>query len=312
MAERLEYLVMDGAVVRYDDARLHISTPAVRYGATAFEGVRAYWNEDERELYLFRAPEHVDRLLQSARLMGMAPVEQSADDVLRLMIELLHANDIRQGVHLRPSLFVAGDGSIQARGPVSLGIVAVPSGAIIDTGGWDSRPFRLAVSSWRRIDDNSMPPRIKCAANYQNARMALIQAEDDGYDGTLMLDASGHVTEEARACVFAVRDGAALTPPVTNDILESITRDTVIRLLREDHGVEVVEREIDRTELYVADEVFLSGTALGVTPVGSVDRFDVGDGAPGPVTAALNRTYVDAASGRDSRRAEWLTPVYGR
>jgi branched-chain amino acid aminotransferase len=312
MADHLEYLVMDGAVVRYDDARIHITSPAVRYGATAFEGVRAYWSEDEQELYLFRAPEHVDRLLQSARLMGMEPVEHSADDVLRLIIELLHANGLRQGVHIRPSLFVAGEGSIQARGPVSLGIVAVPSGAIIDTGGWETRPFRLAVSSWRRIDDNSMPPRIKCAANYQNARMALIQAEDDGYDGALMLDAAGHVTEEARGCVFAVRGGAALTPPVTNDILESITRDTVTRLLREVHGVEVVEREIDRTELYVADEVFLCGTALGVTPVGSVDRFAIGGGAPGPVTAALNETYVAVTSGRDKSRGEWLTPVYGR
>ena len=312
MAEHLEYLVMDGKVVRHDQAVLHISTPAVRYGATAFEGIRAYWNDDDGELYLFRAQEHASRLLQSARLMGMDPIEYGVDDVIGLMVDLLKANDVRQGVHLRPSLFVAGDGSIQARGPVSFGIVAVPAAAVVDTGGWDSRPFRLAVSSWRRIEDNTTPPRIKCAANYQNARLALLQAETDGYDGALMLDARGHVTEEARACIFLVRDGAVLTPPVTSDILESITRDTVITLLGEVHGVDVVERDIDRTELYVADEVFLSGTALGVTPVGSVDRFDVGDGAPGPITSAVNATYVDAASGRDRSRSGWLTPVYGR
>ena len=303
---------MDGKVVRHDQAVLHISTPAVRYGATAFEGVRAYWNDEDDELYVFRAREHVSRLLQSARLMGMDPIEYGVDDVIGLMIDLLQANDVRQGVHLRPCMFVAGEGSIQARGPVSLGIIAVPAGAVVDTGGWDTRPFRLAVSSWRKIEDNMTPPRIKCAANYQNARLALLQAETDGYDGALMLDARGHVTEEARACVFAVRNGTVLTPPVTSDILESITRDTVIGLLREVHGIEVVERDIDRTELYVADEVFLSGTALGVTPVGSVDRFDVGEGAPGPITAAVNRTYVDAASGLDKSRSEWLTPVYGR
>ncbi len=312
MAEHLEYLVMDGEVVRHDQAVLHISTPAVRYGATAFEGIRAYWNDDDGELYLFRAQEHASRLLQSARLMGMDPIEYGVDDVIGLIVDLLKANDVRQGVHLRPSLFVAGDGSIQARGPVSFGIVAVPAGAVVDTGGWDTRPFRLAVSSWRRIEDNTTPPRIKCAANYQNARLALLQAETDGYDGALMLDARGHVTEEARACIFLVRDGAVMTPPVTSDILESITRDTVITLLHEAHGIEVVERDIDRTELYVADEVFLSGTALGVTPVGSVDRFDVGDGAPGPITSAVNATYVDAASGRDRSRSGWLTPVYGR
>ena len=312
MADHLEYLVMDGEIVPYDRAVLHISTPAVRYGATAFEGVRAYWNDEAGELYVFRAREHISRLLQSARLMGMDPVDYGVDDVVGLMIDLLQANGIRQGVHLRPSMFVAGDGSIQARGPVSLGIIAVPSGAVVDTGGWDSRPFRLAVSSWRKIEDNMTPPRIKCAANYQNARLALLQAETDGYDGALMLDARGHVTEEARACLFIVRDGAVVTPPVTSDILESITRDTVITLLREAHGIGVAERDVDRTELYVAGEVFLSGTALGVTPVGSVDRFDVGDGAPGPITAAVNQTYVAAASGRDESRSGWLTPVYGR
>ncbi len=312
MAEHLEYLVMDGRVVRHDQAVLHISTPAVRYGATAFEGIRAYWNDDDGELYLFRAREHASRLLQSARLMGMDPIEYGVEDVIGLIVDLLRANDVRQGVHLRPSMFVAGDGSIQARGPVSFGIVAVPAGAVVDTGGWDARPFRLAVSSWRRIEDNTTPPRIKCAANYQNARLALLQAETDGYDGALMLDARGHVTEEARACLFVVREGAVLTPPVTSDILESITRDTVITLLREAHGIEVVERDIDRTELYVADEVFLSGTALGVTPVGAVDRFDVGDGAPGPITSVVNGTYVSAASGRDNSRSGWLTPVYGR
>ena len=312
MAGQLEYLVMDGKVVRHDLAVLHISTPAVRYGATAFEGIRAYWNDDDGELYLFRAREHASRLLQSARLMGMDPIEYGVDDIIGLMIDLLQANDVRQGVHLRPSMFVGGDGSIQARGPVSFGIVAVPAGAVVDTGGWETRPFRLAVSSWRRIEDNTTPPRIKCAANYQNARLALLQAETDGYDGALMLDARGHVTEEARACLFVVRDGTVITPPVTSDILESITRDTVITLLGEAHGVEAVERDIDRTELYVADEVFLSGTALGVTPVGSVDRFDVGDGAPGPITAAVNGTYVNAASGRDRSRSGWLTPVYGR
>ena len=312
MADHLEYLVMDGKVVRHDQAVLHISTPAVRYGATAFEGVRAYWNEEDAELYVFRAPEHISRLLQSARLMGMEPIEYGVDDVIGLIIDLLKANDVHQGVHLRPSMFVAGDGSIQARGPVSLGIIGVPAASVVDTGGWDSRPFRLAVSSWRRIEDNTTPPRIKCAANYQNARLALLQAETDGYDGALMLDARGHVTEEARACLFISRDGTVLTPPVTSDILESITRDTVITLLREVHGIEVVERDIDRTELYVADEVFLSGTALGVTPVGAVDRFDVGDGTPGPITSAVNRTYVGAASGRDKSRSGWLRPVYRR
>ncbi len=312
MSSRFKYLVMNGEVVPYEDAVIHIMTPAVRYGATAFEGIRAYWNDDRRQLYLFRCEEHLSRLLQSARLMGMQPVGQTVDEMMSLIIELLRANGVRQDVHIRPSLFVAGEGSIQAPGPVSFGVVLVRGGAIIDTGGWAAKPFRLSISSWRHIDDNSVPPRIKSAANYQNARLALLQAEADGYDGVLMLDSGGHVTEEARGCVFMVRDGKTATPPVTSDILESITRETLIQLLRESHDVIVEEREIDRTELYVADEVFLCGTGLEVTSVGAVDRFDVGDGGPGPgpLTAAVRETYVAMATGKSGLHSEWLEQVY--
>lgn len=310
MTTPFEYLVMDGETVPHDEARLHILTPAVRYGATAFEGIRAYWNDAREQLYIFRCREHLARLLQSARLMGMEAAGYSVDDLARITVDLLRQNEVRQDVHIRPSLFVSGDGSIQARGPVSLGIGLAPGGTVIPSGGWADKPFRMAVSSWRRIEDNSMPPRIKASANYQNARLALIQAEEDGYDGVLLLDSNGHVTEEVRACVFIVRDGTPVTPPVTSDILESITRETVIQLLREAHGLEVVEREVDRTELYVADEVFLAGTGLGVTPVGVVDRFEVGDTSPGAVTSVLAETYSAVTNGKSDAHPEWRTPVY--
>ena len=205
MTSHFKYLVMDGEIVPFDEARVHIITPAVRYGATAFEGIKAHWNETKQQIFVFRGPEHLARLLQSARLMGMEGVEYSVDDLLRVVLELLRANEIRQDVHIRPSLFVLGDGSLQARGPVSLGVVVVSAGAVVDASRWREKPFRLAVSSWRRIEDNAMSPRIKCAANYQNGRLALVQAEEDGYDGVLMLDVQGHVTEEARACFFIVR-----------------------------------------------------------------------------------------------------------
>ena len=202
MTAPFKYLVMDGEIVPFDEARIHIITPAVRYGATAFEGIKAHWNATQEQLFIFRCREHLARLLQSARLMGMHPVDYAVDDLLTALLEVLRANEVREGVHIRPSLFVAGDGSIQARGPVSLGIVVAPAGAVIDTARWHEKPFRLSISSWRRIEDNSISPRIKCAANYQNARLALLQAEEDGYDGALMVDARGHLTEEARACFF--------------------------------------------------------------------------------------------------------------
>jgi len=304
------YLVLDGETVPYEEAKLHIQTPAVRYGATAFEGIIGHWNAEEQQLYLFRCLDHLARLLQSARLMGMSDPGYTVDELATVVLELLQANDVRQDVHIRPSLFVSGGGSIQARGPVSLGVGLAPAGAVIGSGRWAEKPFRLAVSSWRRVGDAAMPPRIKASANYQNARLALLQAEEDGYDGAVLLDDRGHVTEEARACVFIVRRGTAVTPPVTSDILESITRETAIQLLREVHGREVCEREVDRTELYVADEVFLTGTAMGVTPVGVVDRFDIGDTTPGPVTWALGETYSALADGRSDLYPEWRMPVY--
>lgn len=310
MAENYKNLLMGGEIVPYDEARIHIMSPAVRYGATAFEGIRAYWNNEQEQLYLFRCVEHMTRLLLSARLMGMEDTTYTAVGLTTLMKELLRSNDVREDVHIRPSLFVDGTGSIQARGPVSLGAVVVPGGVVIDTGNWADKPFKLAVSSWKRIEDNTMPPRIKSAANYQNARLALLQAENDGYDGVIMLDSMGHVTEEARGCVFLVRGDVAVTPPVTSDILESITRETIIQLLSETHGVEVQERDVDRTELYVADEVFLCGTGLGVTPVGGVDRFSIGDGSVGPLTLAVGETYLDVALGRSDSHAKWLDPVY--
>ena len=258
---------MDGDIVQYDQAKIHIATPSVRYGSTVFEGVRAYWNNDLKELYLFRARDHIDRLFQSAKLMGMEISGYTIDQILDLIIELLIANKIDYGVH-------------------------------------------LSISSWRRIDDNSMPPRIKCAANYQNARMALIQAETDGYDGALMLDASGHVAEEARACIFLVREGAIITPMVTNSILESITRSTAIQLFNDIHDRPVIEREIDRTELYLADEIFLTGTALGITPVGQIDRFEIGAGTPGTITTSINNTYLDVTLCKAKQYLDWVTPVY--
>ncbi len=307
METPVKYLVLDGKVVPFAEAKLHISTPAIKYGATAFEGIRAYWNEGKGQLYVFRAREHFERLLQSGRLMGMQGVNYSADDMLRICLDLLRINELRQDVHIRPSLFVAGDGGQQSRGPICFGIVVVPMHR------WSDKPYKVCVSSWRRIDDNVISPRIKCAANYENGRMAVIQAEEDGYDGALMLDAHGNVTEEPRACLFLVRKGVPITPRVTDDVLESVTRDTLIQLLREQHGLTVQERAVDRTELYVADEIFLCGTGMEVTTVIKVDRFKVGDGqTSGPVTSAIRNTYMALTRGETDLHPEWRTAVYER
>jgi branched-chain amino acid aminotransferase len=304
METPVKYLVLDGKIVPFAEARVHISTPAFKYGATAFEGIRAYWNDAHQQLYIFRCREHLARLLQSGRLMGMQGVDYQVDDMVRILLELLRANELHQDVHIRPSLFVVGDGGCQARGPVSFGIVVVPMKR------WSDRPFRVAISSWRRIDDNTISPRIKCAANYENGRMALIQAEEDGYDGVLMLDGQGHVTEEPRACLFLMRAGVPITPKITSDILESVTRETLMQLFREQMSLTTQERDVDRTELYVADEIFLCGTGLEVTTVVKVDRFTVGSGVAGPVTSALRDIYMATTRGENNLHPEWRMPVY--
>jgi len=306
LASPFTYLVLDNKIVPFEDAKVHIEAPAIKYGAVAFEGIRGYWNEGQGQLFIFRCKEHMARLLQSGRLMSMDGLEAyTAEGMTATLLELLRANDVRQDLHIRPSLLVVGNGPQEARGPIAFSIVLVPMKR------WTERPFKLQVSAWRRIDDNSIPPRIKAAANYQNGRLALIQAKHDGYDGVVMLDAGGHVTEEPRGCLFIVRGGRPITPPVTADILESITRDSLIQVFREQHGIEVEQRTIDRTELYVADEVFMCGTGLEVTTVAQVDRFTVAAGDTGPVTAMIRDTYMGITRGDSALYPEWRTAVYG-
>lgn len=301
---KINYLVLDGKLVPFEQAKIHILSASVKYGATAFEGIRAYWSDEQEQLYLFRCREHLERLLQSAWLMGMEGIDYTIDDMIHILVDLLKANDIHQDVHIRPSFFVVSRGQVPTRGPVSLGMAPVLMNR------WSKKGFKLAISSWSRLEDNILSPRIKCAANYQNGRMALIQAEEDGYDGVLMLDNRGHVTEEPRGCFFMVRDGVPITPPVTSDILESITRETLIQLFQEEHRLVVQAREVDRTELYVANEVFLCGTGFEVTPVHQIDRFEIGRGLVGPITMAIRETYMATVRGKNNLHPEWRIPIY--
>jgi len=296
-------IYLNGDLVPYADAKIPIHSCAVKYGAAVFEGARAYWNAAQEQLYVFRLRDHVERLFTSLRLMRMAP-RFSRDDVVAAVVETMRANGAREDVYARVTAYVEGDGDLDASGPVGLAV--------------DVRARRLTakdalaarVSSWVRIDDRSMPPRIKATANYQNARLATVEARADGYDTPLLLNTAGKLAEAPAACCFVVRGGVPLTPPVSAGILESITRATLLDIFPEVAGVGVVEREIDRTELYVADEVFICGTAWEITPVTSVDRMPVGRGAPGPLTLAAADAYARIVRGGATAREAWLTPVW--
>lgn len=298
------FLSLNGRLVPFGDARVHMLTPAFKYGACVFEGLRGYRDAVRDEVYIFRLAEHLDRLRFSAHVMRFESMP-SDTDMVQALRELMDANAIRGDCHIRLMVWVDGEGEQTATGPIGWGIAAIPREP-------DPRVregIHVAVSSWTRIGDNAMPPRIKVTANYNNGRLAGLQAKSDGYGGVILLTAAGHVSETPGACVFIVRDGRLITPALNDDILESITRATVLDLARGELAIPAEERSIARTELYAAQEAFLCGSGNEIQPILSVDRLQLGDGKPGPVTRRMQQAYFDAVRGALPDRSAWLTPM---
>lgn len=304
MTEAPKYASMNGELVPYADARIHVMTPAVNYAANVFEGIRGYWNEEKQEMALFRLEEHLARLQISMRMMYFEDAPPS--DLLReKLLELLRACEFREDIHIRLNAYVDGEGRVASTGPVGYYIVARRRGREKTTeGGWN-----CAVSSWRRLGDNAVPPRIKATGTYINSRLAALQVKKAGYDFPIMLTERGTLAEGASQTLFLVLRGQLTTPSVTSGILEGITRQTVIDLAQGTMGLETAEREIDRTELYQASEAFFCGTGHEIGPITKVDDIPIGTGAPGEITLALKRHYGEAVHGRLSEYSDWLTVV---
>lgn len=303
------YACLDGEIVAWEDAKVHVASAAFKFGTGVFEGLRAYWSEKDQDLYLFRMAEHMRRLEFSQRFMRYDQV-LSGDYVTEKTIELIHANGFKgEHLHLMTTAYVAGLGGPGVCGPIGLAITALerPRSTNVLDG------VTAQVSSWTRVPDNAMPMRVKVNANYNNGRLATVQAQADGYTTAIMLNQRGKVAEGPGMCFFMVRDGVAITPHTSSDILESITRDTVIQILREDLGVEVEERDVDRSELVAADETFFCGTAWEVTPLLEIDRQPVGrgNGGIGEITKRLQQHYFDVCDGTIADHPEWRMPVYG-
>jgi branched-chain amino acid aminotransferase len=299
-----EFIAYNGSFVPYQSATAHVMSPVIKYGLSVFEGVRAYWSEADRELYVFRLAEHTERLFQSMKLLRFEP-GFSRDDVNGATLELLRRNKVKSTAHIRTIAYLDGAGEMDVRAPVSYAISALERtrSAKVSAG------IRVQVSAWIRLADNSMPPRVKCGANYVNSRMARLQAKQDGYDEAILMNSAGKVAEATAACLFLVRNGVLVTPDVTSGILEGVTRDTLIELAR-DLGIQVVERTVDKTELYAAKEVFVAGSAAEVLPVVAVDGIAVDTGQPGPITAALQKAYFAAVTGAAAGKGKWLTAVH--
>jgi len=299
-------LNMSGKIVHYEDARVHVLSTAMKYAASVYEAMRAYWSDADQQLYVFRLREHLRRLERSAKIARI-PLPADAARLERETLEIIRANGLREDLHVRLIVFVdTDDGGLASREPVGYVIAPIPTTRYFETAG-----LHVGVSSWHRTADNAIPARVKAAANYQNSRLALLQAKTDGYDDAIMLNQDGSVAEGPGYTLFLVRDDQALTPSVTSNILEGVTRSTLLTLFPESLGVTVEQREIDRTELYVADEAFFAGTAAEVTPILSIDRRPVGEGVMGPLTTKVRDAYFRAVRDGSSPHPEWRLPVYG-
>lgn len=288
-------------------AKVSILSPTAQFGLNVFEGVRCYWNADDGELYAFRLLDHINRLMMSCRLMRVqAPY--SSEKIVASVNETMEANNFMSDAALRITIFGDGEGTWNCIAPFSMFIAPM----LKSRTSLDNLPaYRACITSWERINDNALPPRAKVGANYINGRYAHLQARHDGYDLPIFLGQDGKVAEGAGACLFMVRNGHLVTPPTTSSVLESITRDTLMVLARE-AGLTVVERPVDRTELYLADEVFLCGSAAEISPIVSVDGYALGNSLPGPITVSLLKAYLAIASGENLDHPEWRTVVHSR
>jgi branched-chain amino acid aminotransferase len=299
----------NGRFCRYDEAKVGLLTHGLQYGTGCFEGIRGYWSTRERELFLVQLRDHYERLATSAKILFL-DLPHSTDELIDITVDLCARNRFETDVYVRPCIFKSAE-DVGARlhdTPSTFAVAALPFTSYLDK----SNGVRACVSSWRRADDSMMPPRAKITGIYVNSALAKTEAVRNGYDEAILLSHDGHVSEGSAENVFLVRHGVLYTPDPSQNILEGCTRRGVIELARAELGLDVVERAIDRGELYAADEIFLSGTAAGIAYVASVDRRIVGDGRVGPITRRIVELYDRIVTGRESRYASWLTSVYRR
>lgn len=295
----------NGELVPWERATVHVTQIGPASVSSVFEGIRGYWNEDKKELYIFQLDAHLRRFLQSIRLVRLA-TDYALDDLRDALVSLVRANGPTRDVYIRPFAYAES----RTFGSATTGTAKI----VMHVTDWDSQlkngvVSHSAVSSWARLSDNVMAPRVKASANYLNSRYASEEAKRNGYDHAIILNPNGKVAEGPGMCLMLVRGGKVITPSVTSGILESVTRDTVIQLLREKLNAQVIEREVDRTELYVADEAFFCGTGIEVVPILTIDRLPVGDAKPGVLSQRLLDCYHDIVRGIDPSYGEWRTLV---
>ncbi|MCU0226230.1 MAG: branched-chain amino acid transaminase, partial [Bryobacterales bacterium] len=295
-----------GRFCRLEDANVNILTHALHYGTGVFEGIRAYWNEAEQDLFLVRAEEHFARWKRNCGILRIH-IPESPYELARIAAEVCRRNHFRTDLYLRPLAWKASPRlGVQPDDVDATTIIALPFGAYLPS----ENGIHAGVVSWRRIEDNAIPGRAKICGAYVNSALAGDEARRNGFDEAIFLSEDGHVAEGAACNLFLLRNGKLCTPPSTDNILEGITRDCIMTLARRELGLDVVERSLDRSELYICDELFFTGTAVELAPITRVDHRPVGDGVVGPVASRLRTLYMDAVRGELPAYTHWVNPVY--
>jgi len=299
-----KFVWFDGKLVKAEDAKVPVMTHAIHYGTSVFEGVRGYWNS--KNLYIFRLQDHIKRFRNSGKVYSIS-LRFTDKEIANAIIQICKKNNVKESCYIRPFYFVGKHGinlHVTEDTPTHAAIVMFPFGDLFNKNG-----IKVGISSWRRIHDISTPPLAKMGGNYLNSILATQESKRNGYDEAILLDHLGNISEAPGENIFIVRDGKLLTPPPSSSALEGITKDSVIKIAK-DLGYETIEREIPRTEIYFAEEVFLTGTAAEITPVISVDGKRVGDNKIGKITENIRKIYSDITMGKNKKYSRWVTPVY--
>lgn len=299
-----KFVWFDGKIVKDEDAKVPVMTHAIHYGTSVFEGLRGYWNS--KNLYIFRLEDHIKRFRNSGKVYSIS-LRFTDKEIANAIIDLCKKNNVKESCYIRPFYFVGKHGinlHVTEDTPTHAAVVMFPFGELFNKNG-----IKTGISSWRRINDMSTPPLAKMGGNYLNSILATQESKRNGYDEAILLDHLGNISEAPGENIFIIRNGKLLTPPHSSSALEGITRDSVIEIAK-DLGYQTIEREIPRTEIYFADEVFLTGTAAEITPVISIDGKKVGDGKIGKITGKIRTIYTDITIGKNKKYSKWITAVY--
>jgi branched-chain amino acid aminotransferase len=302
-------IFFNGKIVRYEDAKVGVLTHALNYGTAVFGGVRAYWNSEEEQLFVFRPDDHYKRFLDSMKLMRMKSA-YTKEVLTQSTLELLRTQDFKEDCYIRPLAFYTDEiiGVRLHNLTPAVSITALPFGRYVE----NEEGAHVTISSWQRVDDNIIPARGKIAGSYVNSAFAKTDAQLAGFDEAIVLDRSGHVSEGSAENIFMVRNGAFATPSITENILEGIVRRTFMKFIQDDLGMKIEERSIDRTELFLADEVFFVGTGVQLSAITKIDNRIIGEGRMGPLTTKLRTLFFDTVRGKVPKYRHWCAPVYAK